>query len=246
MKIADGVEMLEVSSNVMGSRRIINPTLIYDKGIVILVDTGYPGQLPQIRQAIEDAGVSFDKLNRVILTHHDIDHIGSLSSIVKELPNSVKALAHKEEEAYINGIKTPIKLAQLEANFSSLSDDMKIIYEKLKAGFEGCKADVNQTLIDGEELPYCGGIEVIHTPGHTLGHICLYLKQLKILIAGDILAVEDGMLVKAPDFINFDADLNIKSLKKLTEYDIETVICYHGELYNNNTNKCIAELTKNK
>lgn len=244
MKIADGVEMLEISSNVMGRKSDINPILIYDKGIVILVDTGYPGQLPQIRQAIEDAGVPFDKVSMVILTHHDIDHIGSLSSIIKEPPNSVKVLAHKEEEAYINGVKTPIKLAQLEANFNSLSDDMKIIYKKLKAGFEGCKTDVNKTLIDGEELPYCGGIEVIHTPGHTLGHICLYLKQLKILIAGDILAVEDGILVKAPDFINFDADLNMKSLKKLTEYDIETVICYHGGLYKNNTNKCIAELAK--
>src|SRR5471030_2093080 len=98
MKIANGVEMLKIPANVMGTHSIINPTLIYDKDTVILVDAGYPGQLPQIQEEIEKVGVSFDKLNMVILTHHDIDHIGSLSRIVKELPNSVKVLAHKEEK----------------------------------------------------------------------------------------------------------------------------------------------------
>jgi glyoxylase-like metal-dependent hydrolase (beta-lactamase superfamily II) len=101
---------------------------------------------------------------------------------------------------------------------------MKIIYEKLKAGFQNCRANVDTTLIDGQELPYCGGITVMYTPGHTLGHICLYLKQSKTLIAGNLLIVEDGILVQAPQNINFDNDLSIKSLKKLTKYDIETVI----------------------
>lgn len=242
MKIASGVEMLEISADIMGIPSIINPTLIWDNDAIILVDTGYPRQLSQIREEIEKIGLSFDKLNMVILTHHDIDHIGSLPSILKELPNSVKVLAHEEEKAYIEGKKCPIKVAQLEANLNSLSKEMKIIYEKLKVGFQHCKVNVDKTLTDGEELPYCGGIKVIYTPGHTIGHICLYLKQSKTLIAGDVLGVENGMLVKAPPFTNFNMDLSIKSLKKLTEYDIETVICYHGGIYKDKVNECIAEL----
>lgn len=91
-------------------------------------------------------------------------------------------------------------------------------------------------------MPYCGGIKVIYTPGHTPGHICLYLKRIKTLISGDALGVEGSLLVKSPPFTDFDPDLSIKSLKKLTKYDIETVVCYHVGLYKDNTNQRIAEL----
>lgn len=244
MRIKNGVEMLEISSNIMGNKSVINPTLIWDKDIVILVDAGFPGQLPQIREAIEKAGVTFDKLGMVIVTHHDIDHIGSLTSILKELPSSVKVISHGEEKPYIDGEKRPLKVVGLEENLDSLPVSMKEMYEKLKAAFANCKVNVDRTLIDGEELPYCGGIIVIYTPGHTLGHICLYLKQSKILIAGDMLRVEEGKLMKVAPSTNFNTDLSIKSLKKLTAYDIETVICYHGGVYNQNANQCISELTK--
>ncbi|MHB1418401.1 MAG: MBL fold metallo-hydrolase [Bacillota bacterium] len=167
------------------------------------------------------------------------DHLGGLPSILKELPGNVQVLAHEEEKPYIQGEKQPTKLAQLEARLYSLPDEMKMLYQKLKAGYKNCMVNVDKTLI---ELPYCGGIQVIFTPGHTPGHICLYLKQSKILIAGDILFVEDGMLVKPPEFTNFDLDLSSRSLKKLTEYDIETVVCYHGGLYQDNTNQRIADL----
>jgi glyoxylase-like metal-dependent hydrolase (beta-lactamase superfamily II) len=79
---------------------------------------------------------------------------------------------------------------------------MKSIYEKLRAGFQSSKVNVDRTLKDGEELPYCGGISVIFTPGHTLGHICLYHKQSKTLIAGDILDIDGGKLVTAKPSTN--------------------------------------------
>lgn len=87
MEIANGIYMLEISANILGKPSVINPTLIWDKDKVILIDTGFLGQLPQIRVAIEEVGVSFDQLNMVILTHQDIDQVGSLSSILKELMN---------------------------------------------------------------------------------------------------------------------------------------------------------------
>jgi len=95
-------------------------------------------------------------------------------------------------------------------------------------------------LIDGQELPFCGGITVVYTPGH----IYLYFKQWKILIAGDILSVKEGLLVTGDQDINFDNELNIKSIKKLMKYDIETVICYHGSIYKGDVRKRIAELIK--
>ncbi len=36
------------------------------------------------------------------------------------------------------------------------------------------KGKVSDTVIDGQELPYCGGILILHTPGHTRG-ILVYI-----------------------------------------------------------------------
>lgn len=242
MKIENGIYMLELSANIIGKSMDINPTVIWDKDALILIDTGFPGQLNQIREAVEKEGIPFSKLNTIILTHQDIDHIGSASDILKNISGKVKVLAHEEEKAYINGEKKPVKLAQLEERLDYLPDNIKIVCEKLKVGFEHSRVNVDKTLIDGEELPYLGGITTIYTPGHTPGHICLYINKWKILIAGDLLSVKEGLLVKADKDINFDNELNIKSIKKLMKYDIETVICYHGGIYKGDVNKHIAEL----
>lgn len=244
MKIVNGIEMLEVNSNVMGNASTIYPTLIVDEDNVILVDTGFPGLLEQFKTAIETAGTAFENLNMIILTHHDIDHIGNVSSIVKALEGKVKVMAHEVEAPYVNGDKTPLKLAQLEDKLEVLPKEMKGIYEKLKAGFEMSKANIDETLADNEELPYHGGITVINTPGHTLGHICLYFKKDKILIAGDVLKVENGKLDIMSMQINYDQELTIQSLKKLTQYDIETVICYHGGIFKDKVNERIRELAE--
>ena len=47
MKVANGVEVFELKTNMMGRQTVI-PTLIWDEHEVILVDTGIPGQLPEI------------------------------------------------------------------------------------------------------------------------------------------------------------------------------------------------------
>jgi glyoxylase-like metal-dependent hydrolase (beta-lactamase superfamily II) len=112
----------------------------------------------------------------------------------------------------------------------------------MKMFYENNKTNVDRTLSEGEELPYCGGITVVYTPGHTPGHICLYIKRYKILIAGDALQVQSGVLIQAPQSTNFDTDLSIESLKKITQYDVETVICYHGGIYQDNANKRLEEL----
>lgn len=81
-----GVEALAIpSTNLQGAPAVIHPTLIWDAQAAILVDAGYPGQLPRIREAIEERGVRFGDLAKVIVTHHDQDHIGGLSSLQAEL-----------------------------------------------------------------------------------------------------------------------------------------------------------------
>jgi glyoxylase-like metal-dependent hydrolase (beta-lactamase superfamily II) len=245
MKIDNGLAMLELTMNFLGKTGTINPTLVWDDETVILVDTGLPGQLEAIRQEIEKTGVSFEKLNMVIITHHDMDHIGSLSRIQNELGDSLKVLAHSEEKPYVEFEKRPIKMtsermAQIQAQ---MLDSQQI---QLKEMIPFLKSRVDLTIEDGQELPYCGGIEVIHTPGHTPGHVCLYLKKFKILVSGDGLCVVDGKLVGPNPQSAYDIESALNSLKKLTEYDIQKVICYHGGLYSDNVNQRILELANER
>ena len=242
MRLADGVEMLELPIRSFTGQNIIHPTLTWDDDTVVLVDAGFSGQLQQIREAMARAGVSFDRLDKVIVTHQDIDHIGGLPDIILESSHKVEVLSHEEEKPYIEGRKPLIKMnqARLSKRLVSLSEEQRQQAEALFANPP--KASVDTAVADGEILPYCGGITVIFTPGHTPGHICLYLNKSKILVTGDALVAADGELRGPNPGATYDMDAALKSLKKLTRYDIETVVCYHGGVYRDNPNKHLAEL----
>jgi glyoxylase-like metal-dependent hydrolase (beta-lactamase superfamily II) len=243
MKIANGVAMLDIQTNLSGKPGVIHPTLIWDQETTILVDAGMPGRTPlgRIREAMAGEGVPFDRLNKVIITHQDIDHIGGLPDILEASQHPVEVLAHEGDQPYIEGEKRLIKitdkfLAQMETWPEELRKFAKPIFENPP------HANVDHVVVDSEELPYCGGIIVIHMPGHTPGHICLYLKQSRTLIAGDTLNVADGRLLGPNPQHTLKMDQALNSLKKLARYDIDTVICYHGGLYRGKVNQQIAEL----
>lgn len=217
MEISKGVEMLQLDFH----GNIIHPTLLWDQEMAVLIDTGFPSQFEDLRAAMEKVGVSFDKLKVIILTHQDIDHIGSLPEILQECGRHIKVYAHELDKPYIQGDLPLLKDGHIE---------------------NPPKGKVNDTLIDGQELPYCGGIRVIHTPGHTPGHISLYLKQSKTLIAGDSMYSVNGIIegIHVPTVLDLkEAQL---SLKKYLDLDIESVVCYHGGLSMININDQIQKV----
>ena len=243
MKIADNIEMLELPINLMGSERTIYPTLIWDEDNVILVDAGIPGYLLQLKNAMIEAGVSFDKLNKIIVTHQDIDHIGGIKGILSEKPEVI-VLAHEDDKPYIQGEKKIVRLnPQFMERINALPDAEKL---KILDMFENSSVKVNQTVSDGEVLPYCGGITVIHTPGHTPGHVCLYHQMSKTLIVGDTMNIIDDQLVGPnKDMMGEEEAMDaINSLKKLIDYDIVNIITYHGGLFNDKPNERIKELIR--
>lgn len=236
--------MLEIHGSMFGTAGVFNPTLVWDEKDAILIDTGLPGKVDLIKAAVEKAGVPFERINKIIITHHDMDHIGGLSDIVGKALGKIEVLSHGDEKPYIQGELKPIKMtterkAQINAMLSKLPEEKRKEYKLL---FTNISAKVDTILEDEYELPLCGGIIAIHTKGHTLGHISLYLKKYKVLVAGDAMNVINGKLVGPNPQFTYNMDEAQKSLKKLLKYDIETVICYHGGNYSDNVNQRIAEL----
>lgn len=242
MKVNDGIEMLEITINIMGRENKIYPALMWDKSNVILVDAGYPNQASEFNKALKEFDMSLDDISKIILTHHDIDHIGGLADILKESKTAPETLSHEIEKEYISGKARAVKLAQMEANPEALPEQMKPFFQGMKNFYDNCRIVISKTISDEEELPYCGGITVVFTPGHTPGHICLYHKLSRTLIAGDALSIENGQLVPSPARINFNQTSYIESLKKLSQYEIDAVICYHGGLYRGNASRQIEAL----
>ncbi|WP_226638992.1 MBL fold metallo-hydrolase [Bacillus tropicus] len=205
MEIAKGVEMLQLKFQEF----IIHPILLWNDEMAVLIDTGFPGQFEDIQVEMERVGVSVDKLKVVILTHQDIDHIGSLPDVLENGVSDIKVYAHELDKSYIEGDLPLLKDVHVE---------------------NPPKGKVSDTVIDGQELPYCGGILILHTPGH----ISLYLKQSKTLIAGDSMYSVNGKLggIHAPTTLNIKEAQ--ESLKKYLNLDIKSVVCYHGGLSKGN------------
>ncbi|KAL9265699.1 hypothetical protein AKJ16_DCAP06807 [Drosera capensis] len=74
----------------------------------------------------------------------------------------------------------------------------------------------------------CPDIELIHTPGHTEGSVCLYHKPLKVLFTGDHLAWLGSGLYISETFNWFSVPLQLESVKKLLDLDFEWILPGHG------------------
>jgi len=246
MEISKGVTMIELQIEAFGDRQELNPTLVWDDESAVLIDTGTPGQLEQIRTAMNDVGVSFDKLKAIILTHQDIDHIGSLPEILQESKSHITVYAHEIDKPYIEG-ELPLLKANLESmawQLGGLSDDERqFIVDQVN---HSPRAKVDNTLYGGEDLTFCGGIHVIFTPGHTPGHISLYLKKSKTLVVGDAMYSVGGVL-QGPHLPSTpDRDAAFRSIASYLNFDIENVICYHGGLSKHNIKEQLKSIIENK
>jgi len=222
MRIAQSIEMLELK---LGQRQI-NPTVVYDAEGYWLIDTGLPSSRSAIEALITEAGIDTARLQGIILTHQDIDHIGGLPEWLdtpagRELP----VYAHEDDRAPINA-KAPLIKVTAERRASLLESMPDPVRQSFLTIFSGEHENVTNVLSDGETLSFGGGLTIVHTPGH----ICLYHAPSKTLIAGDAMIAADGVLQGPNPSFTPDMPQALRSLGKLAAYEINNVICYHGGL----------------
>lgn len=227
----DCITVLPLNFNYEEINIMIYPTVLKDESGLTLVDCGYPMFLPIIESSMEQAGLQMSKLARIVITHHDHDHMGALKEITDKYPD-IEIISSKVQKPYITGKAKSLRLIQAEEQDQFLTDDEKIESKKFMDMMRSVQTvDRVTTFADGQIIPVCGGVEIVDTSGHMPGHISLYVPKEKTLIAGDALVVEDGSLCIAnPEYV-LDMTGAVESVKKLLNYDIERVICYHGGVY---------------
>lgn len=223
---------------------IIYPTLLKDDKELIMIDCGYPDSVPKLEDEMKKIGLSLSQLTKIIITHHDHDHMGALREIKDRYP-TVEILCSKEEAPYITGQRKSLRLQQAEEIQDLLPESEKEggkLFQKFIASIR--KVDDVTVINTGDTLPYCGGIKVVDTKGHMPGHISLYNQKEKVLISGDALVVEEGKLCMAmPNFVLNMQDAQ-DSIRNLQNYDIEKILCYHGGLYNSNVKESLKEIVE--
>lgn len=180
-------------------------TALLTSNRLILVDTGTKPDGSLIIPDLEKIGYNVADIETIIITHTHPDHVGGLDHFHK-LSNA-KIASH-----------------EIEAKF--------IAKDEIYQGPPGPQSQrhpgtpVDYILKDEQEFE---GLFVIHTPGHTLGHISLLDRENDILYAGDSMRNDDGKINPMPDMYNINPTQHIESMRKLANYNFEKVVFGHGD-----------------
>src|SRR5215211_2364272 len=238
MRVANGVYVLPILRSPQEPESFLNLTLIVDEEDGnTLVDAGLPDQVEAINAALVEAGIGVRDLRRIIFTHQDLDHVGSGAALVRQSDATV--LAHPADSPHIEGSLRPLKFTP---EMLEQRPQMREVLERLEP------VGVDEHLEDGDRLDLAGGTRVIFTPGHTPGHLCLYLERSKVLVAGDALTAEGGHLNGPNPSMTLEMRPAMQSIRRLADLEIDTIVCYHGGVVGEDANgqlrRVIQELSR--
>jgi len=176
-------------------------------GELVLIDSGAGWSVAKIIKNIEKFGFDCKNLNKIILTHCHIDHIGGVPEIKKRF--GAKIYIHK------------LDASPLETG------------DPILTGASWCRTKFPPTSIDvefnsSEEKLIIGGQKMVclHTPGHTPGSICVYLDK-------DGKRVLFGQDLHGPLLENFGSNLEDygRSTKKLLDLEADILCEGHFGIY---------------
>ena len=184
-----------------------------------LIDTGVPDSAEKVLAAIRQGGKRPEDIRRIILTHWHPDHAGNAAELQQRL--GARVLAHEAEADILaqGGGARPRYRTPGVVNW--------LVFQLFIKGVPGQIAPVrvDERVADNQLLPLAGGLRVIHTPGHSAGHMALLLEADDVLIAGDICAHASGLAYSA---VNEDLDVARQSILKAAAFPFGQAVFGHG------------------
>ena len=192
-----------------------------------LIDAGIPGDIGTVRQALKGAGGDLSDIRQIVLTHHHVDHVGTVAEL-QRLTGAI-TLAHTAEADVVRGKTPPAP--------PILSREEKLAFEELSKGMPpAAPAEVHRELEDGDEIEIGDGARVIHVPGHTAGSIAIHIPSRGLLFAGDIAV--SGETLRMGRF-NADPEEARRSFVKLAEIDADVACLGHGPPITNDAREAL-------
>jgi len=209
----------------------LNTTVIKSKERNLVIDTGLNHD--DCYKAITDGFTELDidrNKTDFLVTHFHADHIGLLPRL---LTKSSRFYFNRPEAKILQTWKGWDKMLKLARLNGFPDDQLKLALENHPGYKYGADWLPEVQLLDDNDIITVGDykLQCISTPGHTLGHICLYEPENKIFISGDhvlgdispnILGWEDNSIALA-DFL--------QSLDKVYSYDVSLVVPGHRRVF---------------
>ncbi len=199
---------------------------LFTEDELTLIDAGLRGSGPRFTAYLHHIRRAPSELTRLICTHGHPDHIGG-----------VRELATHRTEVLMH----PADADALRVRFRDVVRRPRIgpILALLTRGPEDA-----HPIVDGDVIPVAGGLEVIHTPGHTPGSVCLYARRHRLLFTGDVLQVLRGRLTFASQIFSDDMPMARRSVERLAELDVQTIAFSHYPPWNEGPNEALRALAK--
>ena len=175
----------------------------------LLIDTGLGiGNISAETESLTDKPIT------AVATHIHWDHIGGH----KYFPSFY---AHEKELDWLNGFPLPIAAIKKMLSEGELPDDFDLDEYSI---FQG---EPSGLLSDGDEINLGGRtVTVIHTPGHSPGHMCFWEAERGYLFSGDL--VYKGILYA--NYQSTDPIAYLDSVKKIARLPVKRIFPAHHSL----------------
>lgn len=192
-----------------------------------LIDTGLRGSGTLLERYLVRHGRSVGEIDRIVCTHGHPDHAGGLRELARP---DVEVLMHPAD---IDGLQVDVRGLLRRPTRGRFFASMTPTPEAASP------------LADGDVLPVAGGLEVVHTPGHTPGSICLYARRDRLLFVGDVLQRRrSGEVIFASALYSDDVAAARESVKRLAALDVKMIVFSHYPPVRERASEILGDLAR--